>query len=73
MSAPIIFTLGFDDHAITGGEPPDLNMLKLMANDPNSPVAFSNRINGRAYIAADVNAVGMALQQIRSQILRLSQ
>jgi Flp pilus assembly protein TadG len=73
MSAPVVFTLGFDDSKITGGESPDLKMLQMIANDPNSPVSFSTRMNGRAYIAADVNAVGMALQQIKSQILRLSQ
>jgi hypothetical protein len=72
-SAPIIFTVGFDDSNLGGGEAPDLKMLQLIANDPNSPVPFSTRMNGRAYYAADVNAVGMALMQIRSQILRLSQ
>jgi len=73
MSSPVIFTLGFDDSKIGGAEAPDLKMLQLIANDPNSPVPFSNRVNGRAYYAADVNAVGLALQEIQSEILRLSQ
>jgi Flp pilus assembly protein TadG len=73
LAAPVIFTLGFDDSKITGGEAPDLNMLQLIANDPNSPAPFSNRVNGHAYIASDPNSVGLAFQQIRSQILRLAQ
>lgn len=73
MSAPVIFTIGFDDSATTGGEKPDLNMLQLIANDPNSPAAFSKRVNGRAFLASDINAVGTAFEQIKSEILRLSQ
>jgi hypothetical protein len=48
-------------------------MLQLIANDPNSPAQFSTRVNGKAYLAGDVNAVGTAFEQIRSEILRLSQ
>jgi hypothetical protein len=71
MSQPVIFTIGFDHHQ-DGGEAPDLTLLQLIANDPTSPVPFSNRINGQAFLASDANAVGTALQQIRSEILRLS-
>jgi hypothetical protein len=70
LSAPVIFTIGFDDSA---NEKPDLKMLQLIANDPNSPARFATRVNGKAYLAADVNAVGTAFEQIRSEILRLSQ
>jgi len=68
----VVFTLGFDDSKTTGGESPDLNMLQMIANDPNSPVAFSSRVNGHAYIASDPNSVGLAFQQIKSEILRLA-
>jgi hypothetical protein len=71
LSSPVIFTIGFDDSV--GGEHPDLKMLQLIANDPSSPAQFTTRVNGKAYLAGDVNAVGMAFEQIRSQILRLSQ
>lgn len=70
LSAPVIFTIGFDDSA---SEKPDLKMLQLIANDQNSPAPFATRVNGRAYLAADINAVGTAFEQIRSEILRLSQ
>ena len=70
LSSPVIFTIGFDD---SSSEQPDLKMLQLIANDPNSPAQFSTRVNGKAYLAGDVNAVGTAFEQIRSEILRLSQ
>jgi Flp pilus assembly protein TadG len=71
MSQPVIFTIGFDHHA-DGGEAPDLALLQLIANDPSSTVHFSTRINGQAFLASDANAVGTALQEIKSEILRLS-
>ena len=71
LSQPIIFTIGFD-HSAGGGEAPDMVLLKLIANDPLSPVAFSTRIKGQAFRAADSNAVDAAFQQIASEILRLS-
>jgi hypothetical protein len=71
LPSPVIFTIGFDDGV--GGEHPDLKMLQLIANDVNSPAPFSTRVNGKAYLAGDVNAVGTAFEQIRSEILRLSQ
>jgi len=71
MSQPVIFTIGFN-HPQTGSESPDMTLLQLIANDPASKVAFSTRINGQAFEASDVNAVGAAFQQISSQILRLS-
>jgi hypothetical protein len=43
MSAPVIFTLGFDNGKIGGYEAPDCKMLQLIANDPNSPVPFSSQ------------------------------
>ena len=73
LPAPVIFTLGFDDSKTTGGESPDLNMLQMIANDPNSPVSFSSRVNGHAYIASNPTSVGLAFQQIKSEILRLAQ
>jgi Flp pilus assembly protein TadG len=71
MSEPVIFTIGFN-HPTTNIEPPDMTLLQLIANDPNSPVSFSNRINGQAFLASDANAVGAAFQQIASVILRLA-
>jgi hypothetical protein len=71
MSQPVIYTIGFDHHQ-DGGEAPDLALLQLIANDPASPVPFSSRINGQAFLASDTNAVGQAFQQIASEILRLS-
>jgi Flp pilus assembly protein TadG len=70
QTAPVIFTIGFQ-HA--GSEPPDLNLLQMIANDPSSPVSFSSRVKGQAFLAADNNAVDNAFQMIASQILRLSQ
>jgi Flp pilus assembly protein TadG len=71
LSSPVIFTIGFDDSV--NGEHPDLKMLQLIANDSNSPAQFSTRVNGKAYLAGDINAVGTAFEQIKSEILRLSQ
>jgi len=69
MSQPVIFTIGFSHKA---DDLPDMTLLKLIANDPTSPVSFSSRINGQAFQASDANAVGNAFQQIASEILRLS-
>jgi Flp pilus assembly protein TadG len=71
MSQPVVFTIGFD-HSADGGEAPDLALLQLIANDPASTIHFSTRINGQAFLASDTNSVGTALQEIRSEILRLS-
>jgi Flp pilus assembly protein TadG len=72
LSQPVIFTIGFDH---SGGtiEPPDMTLLKMIANDPSSPVSFSSRVKGQAFRATDPNAVDNAFSQIASQILRLSQ
>jgi hypothetical protein len=72
LSQPVIFTIGFD-HSSGGGEPPDMTLLKMIANDPSSPVSFSTRVKGQAFYAKDPNAVDNAFTQIASQILRLSQ
>jgi Flp pilus assembly protein TadG len=66
---PIIFTIGFDSG---GNDKPDMQLLKIIANDVSSPVSFSS-INGQSFYAADPNAADIAFQQIRSEILRLSQ
>jgi hypothetical protein len=71
QSQPVIFTIGFD-HSAGGGEAPDMEMLKMIANDPQSKAPFSTRIKGQAFRAADNNAVDAAFQQIASEILRLS-
>ena len=47
-------------------------LAQLIANDPASTIHFSTRINGQAFLASDTNSVGTALQEIRSEILRLS-
>jgi hypothetical protein len=67
---PVIFTIGFQS---TTTDPPDMNLLKLISNDPSSPVSFSSRVNGAAYSAADPAAVDKAFSDIESEILRLSQ
>lgn len=72
LSQPVIFTIGFD-HSASGGEAPDMTLLKMIANDPSSPVTFSTRVKGQAFQAKDQNAVDNAFTQIASQILRLSQ
>ncbi len=72
LSQPVIFTIGFD-HSSGGGEAPDMTLLQMIANDPQSPVSFSTRVKGQAFQAKDKNAVDNAFQQISSQILRLSQ
>jgi hypothetical protein len=72
LSQPVIFTIGFD-HSASGGEAPDMTLLQMIANDPASPVSFSTRVKGQAFLAKDPNAVDNAFQQIASQILRLSQ
>ncbi len=69
LSQPVIFTIGFN-HDPT--DAPDMNLLKIIANDPSSPVPFSTRIKGQAYSATDANAVDAAFQQIASEILRLA-
>ncbi|HUI57001.1 MAG TPA: VWA domain-containing protein [Bryobacteraceae bacterium] len=69
LSQPVIFTIGFAHKA---DDMPDMTLLQMIANDPAAPVAFSSRINGQAFLAADPNAVGAAFQQIASEILRLS-
>jgi Flp pilus assembly protein TadG len=71
MSSPVIFTIGFN-HPTKNIEPVDMTLLQIIANDPSSPVPFSNRINGKAYLASDTGAVSAAFQQISSQILRLA-
>jgi Flp pilus assembly protein TadG len=72
QAGPVIFTIGYD-HSAGGGEAPDMTLLKMIANDPTSPVSFSSRVKGQAFRAADNNALDNAFQQIASQILRLSQ
>jgi Flp pilus assembly protein TadG len=72
LSQPVIFTIGFD-HSSGGGESPDMTLLQMIANDPASPVSFSTRVKGQAFLAKDQNAVDNAFTQIASQILRLSQ
>jgi hypothetical protein len=69
LPQPVIFTIGYSHDS----EPPDLTLLQIIANDPLSPVSFSNRIKGQAFLAKDPNAVDAAFQQIASEILRLSQ
>jgi Flp pilus assembly protein TadG len=73
QSQPIIFTIGFDHSWDGTSEKPDLVLLQLIANDPLSPAPFSTRIQGKAFLASDANAVDNAFQQIASEILRLSQ
>ncbi len=70
QAQPVVFTIGFD-HSPT--DPPDMTLLKLIANDPGSPAPFSTRMKGQAFRASDPSAVDSAFQQIASQILRLSQ
>ena len=71
LSNPIIFTIGFDH---SSSDRPDMTLLQMIANDPNSPISFApNRIKGQSFYASDPNAVDNAFQQISSQILRLSQ
>jgi Flp pilus assembly protein TadG len=70
LSQPVIFTIGFEH---PGYEAPDMNLLQMIANDPSSPVSFSTRVKGQAFLAKDPNAVDNAFSQIASQILRLSQ
>ena len=70
LSQPIIFTIGFNHNP---SDAPDMELLKMIANDPGAAVSFSNRINGKAYQASDSTAVDQAFQQIASEILRLSQ
>jgi Flp pilus assembly protein TadG len=69
MSQPVIFTIGFVSNP---SDPPDMTLLKIIANDPTAPVSFSNRMHGTAYRATDPNAVDLAFQQIASEILRLA-
>ena len=69
LSQPVIFTIGFNHNP---SDAPDMNLLKIIANDPSSPVPFSTRIKGQAYSASDANAVDAAFQQIASEILRLA-
>jgi Flp pilus assembly protein TadG len=71
LASPVIFTIGFNSGK--ADDQPDMTLLQMIANDPTSPVSFSNRINGQAFYAKDPNAVDNAFQQISSQILRLSQ
>jgi Flp pilus assembly protein TadG len=71
QSQPVIFTIGFD-HSASGGEAPDMTLLKMIANDASSTVKFSTRVSGKAYNAKDPGAVDAAFQQIRSEILRLA-
>lgn len=69
LSNPVIFTIGFSHEA---DDLPDMNLLEMIANDPASPVQFTSRINGKAFLAADPNSVQSAFTQIESEILRLS-
>jgi len=69
---PVIFTIGFD-HSGPGIEAPDLVLLQMIANDPSSPVKFSNVVKGKAYLSSSADAVGQAFSEIASAILRLSQ
>jgi len=71
LSQPVIFTIGFN-HPTSNVESPDMALLQMIANDPSSPVPFSNRINGQAFLATDADSIGAAFQQISSEILRLS-
>ncbi len=71
LSQPVIFTVGFN-HPTSNIESPDMVLLQMIANDPSSPVPFSNRINGQAFLASDAGAIGAAFQQIEAEILRLS-
>jgi Flp pilus assembly protein TadG len=73
QSQPVIFTIGFNHSSDGISEAPDMKLLQMIANDPASPVSFSNRVKGQAFQAKDPNAVDNAFSQITSQILRLSQ
>jgi Flp pilus assembly protein TadG len=69
---PIIFTIGFNHNA---ADPPDMTLLKIIANDPLSPAPFTaaGTVKGMAFEAPDRSAVDAAFQQISREILRLSQ
>ncbi|HMD72159.1 MAG TPA: TadE/TadG family protein [Bryobacteraceae bacterium] len=69
QSNPVIFTIGFSHDA---SDLPDMNLLQIVANDPASPVPYSSRVNGKAYLASDPNSVASAFTQIESEILRLA-
>ena len=49
------------------------DILKRIANDPSSPDFRSSQSEGKYYFAGDASKLNAAFQQIRNQILRLSQ
>jgi Flp pilus assembly protein TadG len=69
FSSPVIFAIGF---LSSSADPPDMELLRMIANDPTAKVSFSDRVKGQAFKASDPNTVDMAFQQIASEILRLA-
>jgi len=76
-SYPIrIFTLGMGQQLkLPSGSASETgeDILKRIANDPSSPDFRSGQPEGKYYFAGDASKLNAAFQQIRNQILRLSQ
>jgi hypothetical protein len=71
-----IFTLGMGQQLkLPSGSASETgeDILKRVANDPSSPDFRSNQPEGKYYFAGDASKLNAAFQQIRNQILRLSQ
>ena len=66
---PVIFTIGY---AHGGGEVPDQQLIKIIANDPTSPFPLTTRVQGESFYATTAAGVSQAFSAIAAEILRLA-
>ena len=67
----VIYAIGLGEP--NGGEPPDEDFMKRVANDPDSPAYDEDETTGLYVFAPDKGQLAQAFYRVASEILRISQ